>query len=107
MPKAQRGVGGYLTVHLHPDENPLGKLDHILVNQDPKSGTVRVSGNVHDPANPKGVIVLTEQTFWSGDAAADEGRGMEAAEIWAVKYRVPTIYVRWRSSDAEEPKLRR
>jgi len=100
MPNSPYGDSVFLTLHLHPDEDPLRDLDHILVNQDPKSGRVRVSGNVHDPANPKGVIVLTEQAFWSGDAAADEERGMQAAEAWAVKYRAPAIYLRWRRSDA-------
>jgi hypothetical protein len=86
------------TIILEPDREPPINLDHVLLNQDPKSGGVIVSGNVRDPNDPKGVIVLTAQAFWSGNAAADEERGMRAAEEWASKYGITEVYVRRRQS---------
>jgi hypothetical protein len=85
------------TIILEPDQEPPIDLDHVLVNQDPKSGGVIVSGNVRDPKDPKGVIVLTAQAFWSGNAEADEERGMRAAEEWASKYGIAEVYVRRRA----------
>lgn len=83
---------------LEPDTDPASDVDFVLVNQDPKSGKVTVSGNVQ--TDTKQAKFLPTQTFWTKDAAADEDRGMEFAEQWAAQNGVQTIYIRRSQRDA-------
>lgn len=75
-------------------QKPPENEDHVLVDQDSKSGVVTVTGNVQDPADPNSVIFMEPKAFWSNDAGADEEQGMQHAEAWAAKHSIGTIYVR-------------
>lgn len=55
---------------------------------------------MHDPTKPKGVIVRTEQHLGRAMRLRVRTAECRPQESRALKYRAPTIHVRWRKADS-------